>query len=159
MTNLTALGWKEDTLGELDHQKVKAPYIRLNSCTQGEAGDCVFFYDIRVKQPNQAALPTIVLHSFEHLLLAGFKRYFMDKFICVAPMGCQTGFYLVLLNEGDANKIRETFAHILDDIMQANDVPYANIKECGQAAHHDLELSQSLAQELLSKKDSWHVIL
>ena len=158
-TDTQTLGWDPLTLGELDHQLVKAPYVRLNSCTTGEQGDRVFFYDLRVCQPNQETLSTIVLHSFEHLLLAGFKQYFGNHFICVAPMGCQTGFYLVLLNEGDARGICDAYEKILTGILQAKEVPYANLENCGQAVHHDLLASQQLAQTLLDQKESWRQIL
>ena len=159
MTDLAALGWDVNTIGELDHQQVKAPYVKLTSCTTGENGDRVFFYDLRVCQPNQEVLSTIVLHSFEHLLLAGFRRYYSDHFICVAPMGCQTGFYLVLLNEGDASTLCNTYEQILTDILHAKEVPYANLKNCGQAAHHNLSESQELARSLLNQKDHWRHVL
>src|SRR3990167_11014164 len=125
MVDIIKLGWSINTLGEIDHQKVKPPYVRLISCTPGHHGDVVYAYDLRVSQPNKDFLATKVLHSFEHLLLAGFKKYFGERFINVAPMGCQTGFYLVLLNEGVAEKICEVYENILSDILQADFVPYA----------------------------------
>ena len=159
MINLTKLGWDAKTLGEIDHQKVKPPYVRLSTYTTGEKGDIVYFYDLRIAQPNAKSLTTKVLHSFEHLLLAGFRKQLGEHFICVAPMGCQTGFYLVLLNEGEAEKICALYATILLDILQTDNVPYASVVNCGQAVHHDLSSSKALARELLSHKADWRQVL
>ena len=159
MADITALGWDPHTLGELDHQQLKPPYIRLNSHTAGDLGDTVFSFDLRVAKPNKNFLTTQVLHSMEHLLLAGFRKYLGKKFISVAPMGCQTGFYLILLNEGSADKVCHIYESILNDILSADSVPYASLDSCGQAIHHDLEGSQKLAQELLEQKENWRQVI
>lgn len=52
----------------LDHTKVKAPYVRLASVMQGEKGDKVYKYDIRFKQPNKEHMKMDALHSIEHLM-------------------------------------------------------------------------------------------
>jgi len=159
MVDIEALGWDLNTLGELDHQTLKPPYVRLNSHTVGEKGDVVYFYDLRISQPNQNFLSTLVLHSFEHLLIAGFRKYLGENYICVAPMGCQTGFYLVLLNVGEADRVCTVYENILSDILTADVVPYVGVDTCGQAVHHDLEASKELAQKLLSAKAEWRQIL
>lgn len=159
MIDVIKLGWNIETLGEIDHKKVKPPYVRLVSCTSGHNGDTVYFFDLRVSQPNKDFLTTTVLHSFEHLLLAGFRKYFGEHFINVAPMGCQTGFYLVLLNEGEAKKICRVYENILLDILQTDVVPYAAPETCGQFIHHDLEKSKILAEKILQNKENWRVVL
>ena len=99
MLSLEQLGWDVQTVGELDHRKLKAPHVKLRALTTGENGDGVYSVDLRINQPNMEYLSTTELHSFEHFLLQGFKKYMPQNFISVAPMGCQTGFYLILLNE------------------------------------------------------------
>ena len=42
--DVESLTWDLNTLGELDHQRVKAPYIRLSSYTEGKGGDVVYVY-------------------------------------------------------------------------------------------------------------------
>lgn len=159
MSNLEQLGWDVQTVGELDHRKLKAPHIKLRALTTGEHGDGVFSVDLRINQPNMTYLSTTELHSFEHFLLQGFKKYLPQNFISVAPMGCQTGFYLILLNEGDAQKICDIYENILNDILVASEVPYANIRECGHFENHNLELAQGVAKKLLEAKASWRQVV
>jgi len=157
--DMKELGWDAVTMGELDHRAVKAPYVRLSSCKQGVHGDVLYVFDLRVTQPNTAYLSTLALHSMEHLLLAGFRKYLPDNFVCVAPMGCQTGLYLVLLNEGRAATVLGAYENILGDILNATAVPYADIQECGHWEHHDLELAKSVARRLLECRSTWQQIL
>jgi S-ribosylhomocysteine lyase len=159
MLDVQELGWDPKTLGELDHQILKAPYVRLSSCTKGKHGDVVYFYDLRATQPNKDYMSTRLLHSFEHLLLAGFRKHMEKQFICVAPMGCQTGFYLILLNEGNAGTVHAVYETILKEILALEAVPYASVDCCGQADHHDLAASQQLASQLLEQKATWREIV
>ena len=84
----------------LDHTKVKAPYVRLACVTDGDFGDKIYKYDLRVCQPNQEHMEMPSLHSLEHLM-AELSRNHSDKIVDISPMGCQTGFYIALLNMGD----------------------------------------------------------
>ncbi len=159
MINLEQLGWETHTIGEIDHQRLKAPHVKLRALTTGENGDGVFSVDLRINQPNTKYLSTTELHSFEHFLLAGFRKYMPQNFISVAPMGCQTGFYLILLNEGNAQKICDAYETILKDVLAATEVPYANIRECGHFENHSLELAQGVAKYLLDAKSEWRKVL
>ncbi len=159
MLNVEELGWDARALGEVDHRKVKAPYVRLSSYTVGTNGDTVYFYDLRLTQPNTTFLSTTELHSLEHLFLAGFRKYLPANFICVAPMGCQTGLYLVLLNEGRADRVLGVYECILNDILSATSVPYADIKDCGHWVDHDLARAQAVARHILDCKSNWRQVL
>ncbi len=55
---------------ELDHTKVKAPYVRLITVEEGKKGDQISNFDLRLVQPNKNAIPTGGLHTIEHLLAA-----------------------------------------------------------------------------------------
>jgi S-ribosylhomocysteine lyase len=159
MLNIEELGWDASVLGEVDHRHVKAPYVRLASYTAGAKGDIVYFFDLRITQPNTTYLSRTELHSLEHLYLAGFRKYIPANFICVAPMGCQTGLYLVLLNEGRAEKVLEVYEQILKDILAATSVPYADIRDCGHFEDHDLAAAKAVARRLLECKSSWLQVL
>jgi len=160
MINFEKLGWETRTIGELDHQLLKAPHVKLRALTTGENGDGVFSVDLRINRPNKDEyLSTTELHSFEHFLLFGFQKYLPQNFISVAPMGCQTGFYLILLNEGDAEKICNIYEKILNDILAATEVPYANIQQCGHYENHNLGLAQDVARKLLDKKSEWRKVV
>lgn len=149
------LGWDPATLGEIDHRLVKVPYVRLSSYLEGTAGDVTYVFDLRATQPNNGYLATGVLHSFEHLLLAGFRKYLPDQFVSVAPMGCQTGFYLILQNEGRFKEVCRVYRAILDDIVGAKEVPYATPDNCGQSDHHDLAGAKKLAETLIAAQQDW----
>ncbi len=152
---LRRLGWDPGTTGELDHREVSAPYIRLSSWKMGDRGDSVYLFDIRMTQPNVNFLSSLQLHSIEHFLLAGLRKHLPHAFVNVAPMGCQTGFYLVTINEGRATAICEAYQNTLLDILSATSVPYANIKDCGQHIHHNLKNAQVLAESLLACQSDW----
>ncbi len=159
MLELEQLGWEESTVGELDHQILKAPHVKLRALTIGEHGDGVFSVDLRINRPNTEYLSTTAMHSFEHFLLFGFQKYMPQNFISVAPMGCQTGFYLILLNEGNAEKICDVYECILNDILEATEVPYANIRQCGHYENHSLEQAQDVARKVLELKTEWRKVI
>ena len=155
MLNVEQLGWEARTVGELDHRLLKAPHVKLRSSTVGEKGDVVYCVDLRINRPNTTYLTTTELHSVEHFLLAGFRKYLPDNFLSVGIMGCQTGFYLVLLNEGNAQKICGVYKDILNDVLSAKQVPYASIQECGNYQNHNLESAQNIARRVLDAQSNW----
>lgn len=159
MVDAGQLGWDASTAVELDHRLLKAPHVKLRSITVGPKGDIVYCIDLRICQPNVEILSQTEMHSFEHFLLAGFQKYLPENFISVAPMGCQTGFYLVLFNQGFADKICQVYESVLLDIVNASEVPYANVEQCGNYLNHSLELSQNLARRVLEAKDRWRQVI
>jgi S-ribosylhomocysteine lyase len=159
MIKIEELGWEAHTVGEIDHRKLKAPHVKLRSVVEGAKGDAVYSIDLRLTLPNTSYLSITEMHSFEHFLLAGFRKYMPENFICVAPMGCQTGFYLVLLNEGNAQKICDVYENILNDILAAEEVPYTDISECGHFENHSLDQTKAVARRLLDSKSSWRQVV
>lgn len=158
MIQLEQLGWNVATIGELDHRKLKAPHVKLRGATPGLSGDVVYAVDLRINLPNSTFLSSTEMHSFEHFLLWGFQKYMPKNFISIGLMGCQTGFYLVLLNEGRAEAIMDVYEKILNDILVAGEVPYANIAQCGNYKNHSLEMAQALARRVLEAKANWSQI-
>jgi S-ribosylhomocysteine lyase len=157
--DINQLGWDPSTAVELDHRLLKAPHVKLRSINVGQKGDIVYCVDLRISQPNVDILSQTEMHSFEHFLLAGFQKYLPENFISVGLMGCQTGFYLVFLNEGHADKICQVLENILVDILNATDVPYTNIEQCGNYQNHSLELAQKLARRLLEARSRWSQVV
>jgi S-ribosylhomocysteine lyase len=153
------LGWDIKTAIEVDHRLLKAPHVKLRSITKGPAGDIIYCIDLRVCKPNVEFMSLPELHSLEHFLLEGFRKYLPDNFISVSPMGCQTGFYLVLLNEGRFDRICEVYEYILNDIVKAVDVPYANEQQCGNFRDHSLMLAKVRAWNVLQSKSSWNQVI
>jgi S-ribosylhomocysteine lyase len=159
MINVEQLGWDAKTIGELDHRLLKAPHIKLRAATQGSTGDMIYSVDLRINQPNSTILSSTEMHSLEHFLLWGFQKYMPQNFISIGLMGCQTGFYLILLNEGRSKNILTTYEKILQDILHANEVPYANIAQCGNYKNHSLEMAQNLARRVLEMKSNWRQVI
>lgn len=132
----------------LDHTKVRAPYVRLAG-RKALAGGVVEKYDLRLAQPNREALPTASLHTLEHLL-AGYLRDHLPGVIDLSPMGCRTGFYLVVEGPLGEERVLEAFAKALGDVLaHEGPVPGASFKECGNYRDHDLEGAKAWAERVL----------
>lgn len=155
-TELAALGWDPRLVGELDHRRLQAPSVKLRSARSGSHGDVVYCVDLRVCRPNAGRyLSTMELHSLEHFLLEGFQRHLPGRFVSVGIMGCQTGFYLVFLNEGRAALLCKVLADILTEVLGATGVPYRHVEQCGRYRNHSLEQAQAVARRLLRARAHW----
>jgi S-ribosylhomocysteine lyase len=140
----------------LDHRTVQAPYVRIADRKQLPGGDVLIKYDVRFTQPNKAHLEMPTVHSIEHLT-AELMRNHTDRLIDFSPMGCQTGFYAIMLGvEPDAFlPLLETTFH---DILEATSVPAANEVQCGWGAHHSLEGAQGAVRDFLAHRDEWETV-
>lgn len=116
----------------LDHTKVKAPFVRLAGTKVGVHGDEIYKYDVRFKQPNKEHMEMPALHSLEHLM-AELARNHTDKLVDISPMGCQTGFYVSFINHSDYDDALEIIATTLTDVLVATEVPACNEVQCGWA--------------------------
>ncbi len=141
----------------LDHTKVKAPYVRLVGVTEGPNGDKIHKYDIRFKQPNKAHMDMDALHSIEHLMAENIRNH-LDHVVDISPMGCQTGFYLAVLNHDDYDEILNALEQTFKDVLAADEVPACNEVQCGWAANHSLEGAKQLAQEMLDQRSDWEQV-
>src|SRR5699024_8936103 len=139
----------------LDNTTVKAPYTRLAVVTKGEDVDEMHKYHLRIKQPNKDHMKMPALHSVEHLM-AELSRNHSEKIVDISPMGCQTGFYLSLINHDNYEDVLDLVENVLEDVVQANEVPACNEVQCGWAASHSLEGAHQLATDMLAKKDERH---
>lgn len=155
-TGVEELGWDPQLVGELDHRQLKAPCLKLRSARSGRHGDVIYCVDLRVCRPNAGHyLSATELHSLEHFLLEGFQRQLPENFVSVGIMGCQTGFYLIFLNEGRAEILCDALASILGELIRAAGVPYQRIDQCGHYQDHNLELAQEVARRLLQARAHW----
>lgn len=138
----------------LDHTKVKAPYVRLAGVVEGENGDIIRKYDLRFTQPNKEHMEMPSIHSLEHMM-AEFSRNHSDKIVDISPMGCQTGYYLSLVNHDDYEDVLNILEKTLKDVLVATEVPACNEVQCGWAASHSLEGAKELAKNMLDHRDEW----
>lgn len=138
----------------LDYTKVSAPYVRVADRKIGSYGDLIVKYDVRFKQPNKEHMEMASLHSLEHLT-AELIRNHADFIVDFSPMGCQTGFYLTVLNHDDLDEVLLVLEKTMKDVLVATEVPASNEIQCGWASSHTLEGAQNLAKEFLEKRNEW----
>ncbi|MDN3483548.1 S-ribosylhomocysteine lyase [Arthrobacter sp. APC 3897] len=141
----------------LDHRLVAAPYIRVADTKQLPGGDTITKFDVRFTQPNTAHLEMDAVHSLEHLF-AEHSRNHSDKVIDFSPMGCQTGFYLMLQGAPAFDEVAALIEVTLNDILGATEVPAANEVQCGWGANHSLEAAQAAASAFLAERAGWDVV-
>ena len=141
---------------ELDHRKVKAPYIRKCCTLNGPQGDYVTKFDIRFLQPNKEAFGTAAMHGLEHLL-ATYLREELDGLIDLSPMGCRTGFYLVMWGDVEAKTVKEGLERALEKVLKADKMIAATSVECGN--YRDLSLfgAKEYAKYVLDKGFSLNI--
>ena len=106
---------------ELDHRKVKAPYIRKCCVLDGPNGDKVTKFDVRFLQPNKEAFGTAAMHGLEHLLAYELRKK-LEGIIDLSPMGCRTGFYLTVWGEVEPEEVLEALKYgLVDKIIKKLD--------------------------------------
>ena len=116
-------------------------------------------YDIRMKLPNSGDyLETKAMHTTEHIV-ATFVRNseFKDRIIYFGPMGCRTGFYLLVRNVEPADVIslvRDAFEFLANF---EGDIPGVSAIECGNYLEHDLDGAKREAKEYLPVLENYQV--
>ena len=141
----------------LDHTRVAAPFVRVADRKRLPGGDELVKYDVRFCQPNREHLDMRAVHSIEHLT-AELMRNRTDRLIDFGPMGCQTGFYALMLGLEPAEFLPLLEA-TLHDVLGAGEVPAANEVQCGWGANHSLEAAQAAVRDFLAARDEWEVVI
>lgn len=139
---------------ELDHTKVKAPFVRKCSVYNGKHGDKVAKFDIRFAQPNKEEMESAGIHTLEHLMATYLRESdadFSESIIDVSPMGCRTGFYITLWGEWESSYVAEEIKKALEKVVNADSVPAVNEVQCGNYRLHSLELAKKYAKDVLDK--------
>lgn len=120
-------------------------------------GDVVT-YDIRMKRPNEGDyLSNGSMHTFEHLFATYARNSELtDWVIYIGPMGCRTGFYLLLRDavspKAALQLVKDSFAFIEGF---RGEIPGSKRYECGNYLEHDLIGAQEAAKDMLSVLENW----
>lgn len=113
-------------------------------------GDTVTTYDIRLKRPNkEPVIDVAAMHSLEHII-ATFLRNdaeWKDEVIYWGPMGCLTGFYLILKGNRSPKELYELILSAFKAVNDAKEVPGAAPVNCGHYLMHNLEMAKWYAAE------------
>ncbi|WP_207346016.1 S-ribosylhomocysteine lyase [Arthrobacter sp. E3] len=141
----------------LDHRTVAAPYVRVADRKELPHGDVITKYDVRFTQPNVAHLEMKAIHSLEHLF-AECSRNHSEAVIDFSPMGCQTGYYLILQGEPDVPGVLELIEATLTDVLDATEVPAANEVQCGWGENHSLDAAKQAARDFLQQRSEWEKV-
>lgn len=141
---------------KLDHNKVKAPYVRKCCVLEGKMGDKVSKFDLRFLQPNIEAFGTAAIHGLEHLL-ATYLREELEDIIDLSPMGCRTGFYLIMWGDVDPSLVKLGLEKALQKVIDCNEMVAASAVECGN--YRDLSLfgAQEYAKKALEEEFSLNI--
>ena len=128
---------------EADHTKI-VPGVYI-SRTDGD----IVSYDVRLKKPNaDDYLSYGAIHTIEHLFATYMRNCeIKDRVIYVGPMGCRTGFYLLIRNSDHKETIdviKNCFAFISDF---EGEIPGNTEKECGNYKEHDLIAAKKEAKK------------
>ena len=135
----------------LDHTKVRAPYVRLAGRYSGPKGDEIRKFDLRLVQPNRAEIPTAALHTIEHLMAGYLRDALGDRVVDASPMGCRTGFYLTALGEPSEDEVRGALQEALRKVeAHEGAIPGCSELECGNYRDHSLPGAKAWAESILS---------
>ena len=106
-------------------------------------------YDIRLTHPNrEPAVDVGAMHSLEHII-ATFLRNdpdWKDEIIYWGPMGCLTGFYLILKGDRTPREIYELILRAFRSVEEAESVPGNTAKNCGHYLMHNLGMAKWYAK-------------
>lgn len=115
-------------------------------------------YDIRMKKPNgNDYLSYPAIHTFEHLFATYARNsQWQQAVIYVGPMGCRTGFYLLLRNSvppaAALSLVKEAFSFIAHF---QGEIPGSTQQECGNYKEHDLAGAKAIAADMLAVLAPW----
>ena len=148
----------------IDHLKL-LPGVYVSR--KDRVGDQVITtFDIRMTRPNyEPVMNTAEVHTIEHLGATFLRNHrdYASKTLYFGPMGCRTGFYLLLVGDYESKDIvplmKEMFAFITDF---NGDVPGAAAKDCGNYLDMNLGMANYLANRYLENTlyhiDAAHLI-
>ena len=116
-------------------------------------GGTVTTYDIRLKKPNrEPVIDVAAMHSLEHIIATYLRNDndWKDEIIYWGPMGCLTGFYLILKGNLSPREIFNLLLGAFKSVNEAQEVPGATAVSCGNYLMHNLNMAKWYASEFAS---------
>ena len=124
-------------------------HIRL----QPVGAETVTTFDLRMTSPNEEpVMNTAEVHTIEHLAATFLRNHpvYGDKTIYFGPMGCRTGFYLLLAGDYTSRDILPLMVQLYEFIRDFRDqVPGASPMDCGNYLDMNLPMANYLAKKFL----------
>ena len=135
----------------VDHTKI-IPGIYVSRVDEVD-DNIITTYDIRMKRPNiEPAMDVAAMHSLEHLVATYLRNndsWNTDIIIYWGPMGCLTGFYLIVKGTYNPREIWHLIVDAFSSVLDAEEVPGATAVNCGNYQMHNLEIAKYYAKEFL----------
>lgn len=137
----------------IDHMKLlRGLYVSRKDKIGSET---ITTFDIRVTRPNfEPVMMTGEIHAIEHLAATYLRNHaqYADHVVYFGPMGCRTGFYLLLGGDYTSRDVLpliiETFEFIRDF---SGDIPGATPENCGNYSDMNLDLAKFYANRFLEE--------
>ena len=113
-------------------------------------------YDMRTRRPNTGDLmDNSTMHSLEHMFATYIRNGDLkDSIVYFGPMGCQTGFYLLVRNADNAEVLRQVRLTLMKILAHEGPVFGASSRECGNYRSLSLASAKTEAQRYLSELDA-----
>ena len=112
---------------------------------------CVTTFDLRMTAPNrEPVMGTAEVHAIEHLGATYLRNEpdWKDRVVYFGPMGCRTGFYLLLAGEYEPEDIFPLVRGMLDFIIAyEGEIPGASARDCGNFLDMNLEMAKYYARK------------
>ena len=108
-------------------------------------------YDLRFKRPNlEPVMNTAEIHTIEHIAATFLRNHpvFADETIYFGPMGCRTGFYLILKGERTSKDIVPLITELFQFVADfEGEVPGASPRDCGNYLDMNLPMAKYEAKK------------
>ena len=116
-------------------------------------GTVVTTFDLRLTSPNEEpVMNTAEMHTIEHLAATFLRNHkdYSSKTVYFGPMGCRTGFYLLLTGDYESRDIVPLMIEMWEFIRDfEGDVPGASARDCGNYLDMNLPMAKYLAKRYL----------
>lgn len=137
----------------IDHNKLQ-PGVYVSR--KDPVGDSIITtFDLRMTSPNEEpVMNTAEVHTIEHLGATFLRnhREFASRTIYFGPMGCRTGFYLLLAGDYESKDIIPLMVEMWEFIRDfSGEVPGACARDCGNYLDMNLPMAKYLAKRFLEE--------
>ncbi len=137
----------------IDHIKLEPGVYVSRKDHVGE--EVITTFDLRMTSPNdEPVMNTAEVHTIEHLAATYLRNEpdYKDKTIYFGPMGCRTGFYLLLAGDYESRDIVRLVTDLFEFIRDfKGEVPGASAKDCGNYLDMNLNMANYLAKRYLKQ--------
>ena len=117
--------------------------------------ETVTTFDLRMTSPNEEpVMNTAEMHAMEHLGATFLRNHpvWKERIIYFGPMGCRTGFYLLLAGDLESKEIVPLVTEMSEFIRDyRGEVPGASAKDCGNYLDINLPMANYLAKKYLDE--------